>query len=197
MNPAQLEHDWFSGNLPDNAVLGERSWLYSSYAFNHYRSKVSVGLTVGRDTGLYHGTFFDVGPDAEIRIGDFCSLVGVIFATNGRVSIGDYTFIAHEVVIADSPWPLPGGYAARAEQKMAKTTLEIGANVWIGAHAVLIGNLRIGEGAVIGAGTLVTQDVAPYTLCAGNPMKCMSSPGLTKPTTKSPGEGGRDARGIV
>jgi len=174
MNPAHLEHDWFSRSLPTNIHLEQRSWLYSSYAFAHYENKTPIGLCVGKDTGLYHGTFFDLGPDAEIKIGDFCSLVGVIFATNGRVIIGDYTFIAHEVVIADSPWQLPGSYSAAAEERIDNSTsIEIGRNVWIGAQALIIGNIRIGEGAIIGAGALVTHDVPPYSLCVGNPMRIL------------------------
>src|SRR5690242_16461967 len=107
MEPKHLEHDWFSRPLPSNVHLGERTWLYSSFAFSHYNCQSNSGLRVGNNSGLYHGTFFDLGPEAEITIGNYCSLVGVIFATNGRVMIDDYTFIAHEVVIADSAWYIP------------------------------------------------------------------------------------------
>jgi acetyltransferase-like isoleucine patch superfamily enzyme len=173
--PPRLAHDWFSQPLPTNVRLGERTWLYSSYAFSHYRSRASIGLHVGADTGLYHGTFFDLGPDAEVEIGNYCSLVGVIFATNGRVSIGDYTFISHEVVVADTQWPMPncdGGFRTQQFATISGANLiEIGRNVWIGAQAIVVGSVRIGEGAIIGAGTLVTRDVPPYTVCAGNPMR--------------------------
>jgi acetyltransferase-like isoleucine patch superfamily enzyme len=168
MNPARLEHDWYSRPLPANVQIGEQSWLYSSYAFAHYKSKASIGLRVGSNTGLYHGTFFDLGPEAEVEIGDYCSLVGVIFATNGRVIVGDYTFVAHEVVIADSSWQLPGENAIRS-----RPSIEIGRNVWIGAQAILVGNLSIGEGAIIGAGTFVTHDVPTYSVAAGNPMRIL------------------------
>jgi acetyltransferase-like isoleucine patch superfamily enzyme len=173
MTSVHLEHDWFSRQLPANIRLGEGCWLYSSYAFAHYASNSSSGLCVGQNTGLYHGTFFDLGPKAEVTIGDFCSLVGVIFATNGRVTIDDFTFIAHEVVIADSPWSLPGSNGGLSERSLTPSTIEIGRNVWIGAQANLIGNVRIGDGAIIGAGTLVTQDVPPFTLSAGNPMRLL------------------------
>jgi acetyltransferase-like isoleucine patch superfamily enzyme len=172
-----LEHDWYSKPLPTNIRLSERTWLYSAYAFCHYGSRAPVALRVGNDTGLYHGTFFDLGPDAQVEIGNYCSLVGVIFATNGRVIIGDYTFIAHEVVVADSHWPSPHVHGIRVEHQAASSPAEncivIGQNVWIGAQSIVIGRLRIGEGAIIGAGTLVTQDVPPYTICAGNPMQVL------------------------
>ena len=171
----QLEHDWFSRPLPDNARLGARSWLHSSFAFTHYRSQAPLGVSIGADVGLYAGTFFDLGPDANVEIGNYCSVVGAIFATNGRISIGDYTLIAHEVVLADSHWQTPDGSARASTSSRVswqpQTSMEIGRNVWIGMGAVLVGNLCVGEGAIIAAGTVVTDDVPPFTLCAGNPMK--------------------------
>jgi acetyltransferase-like isoleucine patch superfamily enzyme len=169
MTRTHFHDDWFSAPLPENVRLGERTYLYSSFAFSHYRSRAKVGVRVGNDSGLYPGTFFDLGPAAQVEIGNFCSLVGVIFATKGRVSIGDYTVMAHEVVIADTHWATPLVNAQKRDD--FPTSVEIGQNVWIGAQVVIIGNVRIGEGSIIGAGTLVTQVVPPYTICAGNPMR--------------------------
>jgi acetyltransferase-like isoleucine patch superfamily enzyme len=169
-----LDHDWFSRPLPDNVRLGARDWLHSSFAFKHYRSQAPHGVTIGVDTGLYAGTFFDLGPDAQVEIGDYCSIVGAIFATNGRVTIGDYALIAHEVVIADTDWQTPEVDPCTSTSSPAlqpQNSIEIGRNVWIGTRAILLGSLRIGEGAIVAAGTLVAQDVPPFTLCAGNPMK--------------------------
>jgi acetyltransferase-like isoleucine patch superfamily enzyme len=174
MASLHLEHDWCNLPVPENVCLGERSWLHSSFAFAHYRSRTAMGVRVGSDTGLYAGTFFDLGPDAEIEIGNYCSIVGAIFATNGRVVIGDFTLVAHEVVFADTHWPMPGLRQPTAERPRTPqpvSSIHIGANVWIGTQAIILGNVRIGEGAIIGAGTLVIQDVPPFTLCAGNPMR--------------------------
>jgi acetyltransferase-like isoleucine patch superfamily enzyme len=170
-----LEHDWFSRPVPANVRLGPGSWLHSSFALVHYESRATFGLRVGSDTGLYAGTFFDLGPEAEVEIGNYCSVVGAIFATNGRVVIGDFALIAHEVVFADTHWPAPGLHDPAAKKQRAprqpESLIEIGANVWIGAQAIILGNVSIGEGAIIGSGTLVTQDVPAFTLCAGNPMR--------------------------
>jgi acetyltransferase-like isoleucine patch superfamily enzyme len=175
----RLDHDWFSQPLPENVTLGERSWLYSSFAFSHYACRSAGGVRVGNDTGVYHGTFFDLGRDAEVIVGDYCSLVGAIVATNGRLTIGDYTFIAHEVVIADGHWASPANVKGRPDTAVISqstgSNIEIGRNVWIGAQAIIIGSVRIGDGAIIGAGTLVTRDVPAYTLCAGNPMRIVRS----------------------
>jgi len=174
MNPRRLEHDWFSAPLPPPVELGDGTWLYSSFAFRHYRSQAPLGLRVGHDTGLYHGTFFDLGPQAQIRIGNYCSLVGAIVATDGRVEIGDYALIAHEVVLAQHGYWVPAPSAANVPSHTTdpdRHHLVIGNNVWIGARAVLLGNIHVGDNSVIGAAAFVTSDVPPNTVCAGNPAR--------------------------
>ena len=162
-----LEHDWFPKPVPDNVQLGERSWLYSNFAFRHYKSMQPTGVKIGHDTGLYNGTFFDLGPNGEVTIGNFCTLVGAIFATNGKVQIGDYSFLAHEVVLADSFGAVPGG------KKDSANGIIIGENVWIGANAVLLGGTKIGDGAIIGAAAVVDFEVPSHSIVAGNPGKIM------------------------
>ncbi|GLQ81463.1 hypothetical protein GCM10007881_49840 [Mesorhizobium huakuii] len=52
---------------------------------------------------------------------------------------------------------------------------EIGNDVWIGLRAVIMPGIRIGDGAVVGAGSIVTKDVAPYAIVAGNPARFIRS----------------------
>jgi acetyltransferase-like isoleucine patch superfamily enzyme len=168
MTERRLEHDWFSHPIPGNVTLGERTWLYSSFAFIHYQSQSTVGLSVGHDSGLYHGTFFDLGPQGSVRVGDYCSLVGAIIASNHRVQIGNYALIAHEVVIADHEyWSFGVGINSTGEGP--PRDIIIGENVWIGARAIILGGSKIGDGAIIGAATVVHGEVPPYTIYAGNP----------------------------
>jgi acetyltransferase-like isoleucine patch superfamily enzyme len=163
-----LAHDWFARRLPSNVDIGERSWLYSSFSVIHCRSRRPMAIRVGHDSGLYNGTFFDLGPEGEVEIGNYCTIVGAIFATNGHVEIGDYSFIAHEVVIADGCFAVPP-QRDESISLPAATTKRIGENVWIGARAVLVGDIQIGDGAIIGAAAVVKQDVPPYTIVGGNP----------------------------
>lgn len=165
MSRSTLSHDWFPEALPENIEIGERSWLYSSFAFRHYQSHRPCGVKIGHDSGLYNGTFFDLGPQGEVRVGDFCTVVGAIFSTNGRVTIGDYSFIAHEVVIADASAARPGGVSSGQSPQ----EIIIGDNVWIGAQAVILSGAKIGEGAIIGAAAVVDFEVPAYALVAGNP----------------------------
>lgn len=164
--PAWLEHDWFPAPLPANVELGERSWIETSYAFLHYRSERPCGLRVGDDSGVYLGTFFNLGPEAEVEVGDYCTLVAPVFSTNGRVTIDDYALIAAEVLIADSPFSVPGGFAGGLS-----TEIEIGARSWIGARAAVLSGARIGEGAIVGAGAVVDFEVPGYAVVAGNPSR--------------------------
>ena len=167
MTAARLDHDWFDRPLPERLEVGPESWLFSSYMFLHNRSE--LGVTVGQASGLYGGTFFELGPKAKVEIGDYCSLVGVIISTNGRVRIGDYALIAHETLIADRHLALPPDHYA--EDAPVSPDIVIGRNVWIATRAVIVGGVEIGENSVVGAGAVVTESVPPNVVVAGNPAR--------------------------
>jgi acetyltransferase-like isoleucine patch superfamily enzyme len=166
---ARLPHDWYPAPLPETVSLGESSWLYSSFAFLHCRSSRPRAVTVGHSSGVYNGCFFELGPEAEVEIGDYSTLVGVIVATNGRVRIGNYCFLAHEVVLADSFAPTPIHAGDPIEGNEARIILED--DVWVGANVVLLAGAHIGQGAIIGAGTVVDFEVPAYAIVAGNPAR--------------------------
>ena len=176
----QLEHDWFPRPLPESVVAGDRSWIYSSFAFLHCRANRPEAVRIGRDTGIYHGTFFELGPDADVAIGNYCALVGAIICTNGEVRIGDYTFVAHEVVFADGPWAVPPreidpirlGTPAIATNEPG---IELGENCWVGMGAVLLAGTKLAEGCVVGAGAIVNFAAPPYSIIAGNPARVVGT----------------------
>jgi acetyltransferase-like isoleucine patch superfamily enzyme len=170
MTAVRLEHDWFPVDLPANVQIGEGSWVYSSFAFRHYVSE--RGVRIGRRSGLYNGTFLDLGPQGEVSVGDYCTVVGAIVATNGRVVIDDYAFIAHEVVIADTPAATPHGAVDAA---LPDPVVAVGEDAWIGARAVLLAGARIGRGAVVGAAAVVDGDVPAYAVVGGNPSRIIGS----------------------
>ena len=173
----QLEHDWYPGAVPDNVVVGERCWLHSAHAFVHCQSRRDVALRIGDDTGVYHGTHFELGPRASIVIGRCCTLVGAIVRSDGDVRIGDHVFISHEVVIADAAWAVPPGGEGEGEADFDRDPpapiprIEIGDDVWIGARATILGGVRVGAGAIVGAGAVVTTDVPAASVVAGNPAR--------------------------
>lgn len=177
-HPTNLPHDWFPPPLPANVMIGERSWCYSSYAFLHCRSRRPCGVRVGHDSGIYHGTFFELGPAGEVEIGDYATLVGATINTNARIVIGSYAFISHEVLMADSAVPTPFGPESTVIRDPAlvnSPSIVVGDNAWIGARALLLSGARIGEGAIVGAATLVDFEVPPFAIVAGNPARIVGT----------------------
>jgi acetyltransferase-like isoleucine patch superfamily enzyme len=176
MSDMLLPHDWFDKPLPANCELGDRAWLYSSFAFVHSRSQGRASVVIGEDTGLYNGTFFDLGPNAQIRIGRFCTVVGAIFSTRRSVVIGDYVFISHEVVLADHEMAVPP-FDDECEAGISGSDFDIiiEDDVWIGARAMILGGVRIGAGAIIGAAAVVDRNVPSYAIFAGNPGRIVGS----------------------
>jgi virginiamycin A acetyltransferase len=118
----------------------------------------------GIDVGLYsYGCFDRWRMPGPLKVGRYCSIAGSVRSTNNNHPVEALTThpILYErhfgVVEANHPWD---------------GSLEIGDDVWIG-HGVIIlaGCRRIGRGAIVGAGSIVTKDVAPYTVVAGNPAR--------------------------
>jgi len=181
---ARLPDDWFPRELPAGLTLGERSFLYSAFAFLHCNPVSGAAVRIGDDTGVYHGTFFELGREARVEVGRYCALVGAILRAEREIRIGDYVFIAHEVVISDCDgvgserradrgrFPVPASCAARP--------VRIGDDVWIGMRATILAGVTIGDGAVIGAGAVVYEDVPPYTVATGNPARMVRT--LSPPT---------------
>jgi acetyltransferase-like isoleucine patch superfamily enzyme len=158
----RLPDDWFPRELPTGLEMGLRSFIVSSYAFLH--SAPSAMIRIGNDTGIYHGTFFELGNDARVEIGDYCTLVGAILRVESRLRIGNYALIAHEVVITDCE-------TIGSARSATTRPITIGDDVWIGMRAILLAGVTIGCGAVVGAGAVVTDDVPALTIVSGNPAR--------------------------
>ena len=88
---------------------------------------------------------------------------------DSHIYVGDYTMIAPNVVIATAGHPiLP---ELREKQYQFNMPVHIGRNCWIGAGALIMPGVTIGDNTVIGAGSVVTKDIPPYTVAFGNPCK--------------------------
>lgn len=170
-----LSHDWFPRELPAGLELGTRSYLYSSFAFLHLPAGAQNEVRIGDDTGVYQGTFFELGRGARVGIGRFCTVVGAVIRAEREVKVGDYVFIAHEVVISDCDGPgvvcsLPSE-GRLSPPGCTPRPVTIGDDVWVGMRAVILAGVTVGRGAVIGAGAVVSNDVPPYAVVTGNPAR--------------------------
>lgn len=111
---------------------------------------------------LYH-----YGPD-KLIIGKFCALAtGVKFIMSGANHKMD--------AVSTFPFPIMGGaWAAHMELLMNlphKGDTVVGHDVWIGYDALIMPGARIGDGAIVAARSVVTEDVPPYAIVGGNPAK--------------------------
>lgn len=103
----------------------------------------------------------------RLIIGKFCQIAaGVEFVMNGANhqmnSVTTFPFYTLEGWDMDPP--------ASSDLPLKGDTF-IGNDVWIGQNAVILPGVRIGDGAIIGASSVVARDIEPYTVCAGNPAK--------------------------
>ncbi|TIP49654.1 MAG: CatB-related O-acetyltransferase [Mesorhizobium sp.] len=114
-------------------------------------------VTVGRKTyGVDVANVFQATAEAPVIIGAYCSIAaGVLFIAAGE----------HPMSLV-STYPFAG-----ADRDLTKGPITVGNDVWIGSRAIVLSGVTIGHGAVVGAGSVVTKDVPPYGIVAGNPAK--------------------------
>ncbi len=179
-----LAWDWYNGTVPENVALEGEAYLETTYSFFHYRSEASAGVRIGHGATVYLGTMFDVGTRGRVSIGEFTLINGAWIICDSLVEIGDFTLISWNVVLMDT-YRLPVDPLARrrelrrlpfmaSRRPLAETKaqpIRIGRNVWIGFDCCVLPGVTIGEGSIVGARSVVTEDVPPYTIVAGNPAR--------------------------
>jgi acetyltransferase-like isoleucine patch superfamily enzyme len=118
------------------------------------------------------GAFVEIQKNA--RVGKNCKISSHSFICEG-VTIEDGVFVGHNVTFINDKFPRAtnqtGGLKSEADWRVEPTLVKKGAS--IGSGATILGNLVIGENAIVGAGSTVTSDVPPYSIVAGNPARYM------------------------
>ncbi len=184
----RLPWDWHPGRIPENVVLDMTAYVESSFSFFCYRSEAEVGVRIGRGASTYLGTMFDVGLHGQVRIGDYTLVHGARIVCDSEIEIGDYSLLSWNVVLMDSyrvsldpdrrrheleaaAWREPRIPMVIGGNPPAARPIYIGRNVWIGFDACVLPGVTIGDGAIVGARSVVIEDVKPYTVVAGNPAR--------------------------
>ena len=141
-------------------------------------------VTIGART-LFMGEILIVRAGGQVRIGEWCFIgpQARIWALQS-VAIGDRVFVSHGVHIFDNnSHSLSAGerHARFRElqsegrhltpEAVVSRPVQIEDDVWIGFNAAILKGVTIGRGAVVAAGCVVTRDVAPYAIVAGNPAR--------------------------
>lgn len=126
------------------------------------------GCEIGDETKI--GTFVEIQKNATV--GRRCKISSHTFVCEG-VTIEDQVFIGHGVTFVNDRFPraaTPSGeLQTEKDWKVEPTLVKKGAS--IGSGATVLSNVVIGEHAIVGAGSVVTRDVPPHTIVAGNPAR--------------------------
>jgi acetyltransferase-like isoleucine patch superfamily enzyme len=124
------------------------------------------------------GNFETFSP--KIIIGDGCTIMFRFQCNSAEsVTIGKNVLVASNVLISDFDHVLePGGIPVTKSNKLISRPVKIEDNCWIGQNVVILKGVTIGHDSVIGANSVVTRDVPPCSVVAGNPARIIKN--LTK-----------------
>lgn len=113
---------------------------------------------------------------SQITIGHHCGLTGVVVVAASSVTIGDRVLIGSNAVIADTDFHPLAPEDRLIDINAGKTEpIVICDDVFIGTQAMILKGVTIGAGAVVGARSVVTRDVPPGAIVAGNPARIIGS----------------------
>ena len=130
------------------------------------------GCEVGDDTKI--GAFVEIQKNA--KVGKRCKISSHTFICEG-VTIEDNVFVGHSVTFTNDSYPRAatpeGELQTEQDWHVENTLIKRGASV--GSGATILPNITVGEHAIVGAGSVVTKDVAAHSIVAGNPAKLIRS----------------------
>ncbi|MGD0445062.1 MAG: acyltransferase [Edaphobacter sp.] len=138
------------------------------------------GCEVGDETKI--GAFVEIQKNASV--GNRCKISSHTFICEGVV-IEDNVFIGHGVMFINDSYPRAttphGDLQSEADWQVERTVIKKGAS--IGSGTTILANTNIGENAIVGAGSVVTKDVPPNCIVAGNPARVLR---FIEPTVEGP-----------
>lgn len=135
-----------------------KAWYYRNrYHLNHVDKTVYFGGKSSISRDLKADRYAYIGPNCVI---------------NKHVTIGAYTMLANNVYIlgGDHLYKKVGTPIIFSGRDAARQT-NIGRDCWIGAHSIIMCGVKIGEGSIVAAGSVVTREIEPYSIYGGVPAK--------------------------
>jgi len=155
------------------SIIDPRAWLhllklvnYHNYSHVTPKRKISLGSNSGISPDVNFSNENNITLGDRVSIGSRCFLWAG--PANGRIILGDDVLFGPEVLVTAANYRFNDG-APVTEQPMDEADVLIGNDVWIGARAIILPGVTISGGAIVAAGAVVSRDVAPFAIVAGNP----------------------------
>lgn len=171
--------------LPANITLGRNVYL----DYGVYLHACPQGIFIGDDTFVMHGSELHVYnfrglPQSGIWVGRNCFLGEfTLIRGQGGVHIGDNVLLAPRVQLLAVDHLYDDVTRPVIQQGIRGRGITIEDGAWIGGGAIVLDGVRVGRNSVVGAGSVVTRDVPPYTVAVGSPARVIKRLG---------GAGGQD-----
>lgn len=132
--------------------------------------KINTRISSNPVIGRQRTSLSVMTPGARMTIGKWVGISGACICAARWVEIGESTIIGADALISDTDFHTPGpGWSWSNDAAGASKPVRIGKGCFIGARAIILKGVTIGDGAVVAAGALVTRDVPSEHLAIGNP----------------------------
>lgn len=126
-----------------------------------------IFASCGDHVRIQSGVHF--GPGDRVHLGDYISIgADCTFLQDGDIYIGNKAILAPQVMLVTTDHRIARDKPIWDQETVTKP-IHIGDDVFIGFGSLILKGVKIGQGAVVAAGSIVTKDVPPYTVVGGNP----------------------------
>lgn len=163
------------------SALDPRPWLHvlrlvHFYNYSHVsqlrRAQIGPGVAMSPNVALRNGERIAIGAGAHV--GAYCSLWAG--DTSGRITLGRKALLGPEVFITASNYRTAAGTPVM-DQPRDEADVVIGDDVWLGARVIVLPGVTVGDGCVVGAGSVVTKDLEPGSIAVGSPARVVGRRG--------------------
>lgn len=187
------------GNKPNEDYM-QRCKIHPSSIINSFFTRFDnpiddrVYLTIGKDC-IVSGSFIFESQEGRVTIGNHCFIGGSTFISHSAIDIGNNVTIAWGGTIYDHDSHSLNYLDRRKDidnqlddirngrnfichkdwSKVNSKPIKICDDAWIGMNVIILKGVTIGEGAIVGAGSVVTKDVPAWTVVVGNPARVVKS----------------------
>lgn len=184
MNVDELTGQWDYSTLPKNIRIGRDCFIERKQSLERFRSELDPGLVIGDGVQIFMWSGISVEPTGIVEIGERSTLVGAILMCAEKIVIGQRVIVSYNATIADCDFhphdpdlrkidsiaAAPDGDLSQRPPLVARP-VAIEDDAWIGIGAIILKGVRVGRGARVAAGAVVTSDVPDGCTVAGNPAR--------------------------